>query len=340
MSAMPVPGADPAALGNLVQWLEEEQRQGKALVFKVQQELEQVQGGLWSLGDRLNAVEGAIGAVMAHGSRVARLEEDLRQTRELVERIQTHLDREQQDLSAEERQLQAELARERVARSEVQQRQEQFAREQTAQREKLQALEDANRRRQEELFKLEQALDPLRGQDEQLANRIASSQEQVKRLEQSLEELRQEQRSLQAQDEVAQGRLMHLSDQVRRLEHQEPLLELDQKLTNAITEQADLHRVERQRMERGIVEIQAAYEQYRATLDDLQQQVLQLHGKSQSTAQHLEQLRELLWELRGDLGEQLGAIATGEEQHRRRQIAELEQQIKELRAWNLKPPRS
>lgn len=333
-------GIDIPSLGNTVQWLEEEQRQNKAVVFKFQQLVEQLQGSLWGLGDRVNTVEGAIATVMAHGSRVARLEEDLRQAREVLERLQSVSTEERQQEVAEERLRQAELERERQAHTEVLHKQELLEREQAGLRDKLQVLDEAGRRRQEELFHLEQALEPLRAQNEQLANRLTTFQDHTKRQDQALEELRQEQRSLQAQDEVTQGRVQHLGEQVHRLEGQEALRDLEQRLSGSLTEQSELHRVERQRLEREFVELQLSFEQYRSTLEDLQQELSQLQGKSQALTQYLEQVREQVWELRNDLGEQLGGVAASEEQHRRRQIAELEQQIKELRVWTPKPPRS
>ena len=82
-----------------------------------------------------------------------------------------------------------------------------------------------------------------------------------------------------------------------------------------------------------------SYEQYRSNMEDLRQEVIQVHGKGQALTEHLEYVRDQLWELRNNLAEQFGTIQSAEEQQRRRQVAELEQQIKELSAWKPKTTR-
>ncbi|HLC29970.1 MAG TPA: hypothetical protein VJM51_04230 [Dehalococcoidia bacterium] len=331
---------EATALSNALQFVEEEQRQYKTQIFKFQQQLEQLQGTLWTLGDRVNTLEGAIATVMAHGSRVARLEEDLRQTREFVEHFQSEFEARHQQETTGERLIQTELERERQARTELLQKLDDLERNQAGTLEKLQTIEEVGRRRQEELHQLERSLEPFRVRDDQLSQQIAGSYEAQKRQAQELAELQQEQKSLQAQDEVVQGRVQHLADQVRRLESEESLQNLEQRLTAMLVEQNELHRAERQRLERTSVELQMSYEQYRSMVDDLQQQMLQLQGKAQAVTQYLEQVREQFWELRNALGEQFTKIVAAEEQHRRRQITELEQQIKDLRVWNPETPRS
>ena len=331
---------EATALSNALQFLEEEQRQYKTQIFKFQQQLEQLQGTLWTLGDRVNTLEGAIATVMAHGSRVARLEEDLRQTREFVEHFQSEFETRHQQETAGERLIQTELERERQARTELLQKLDDLEQNQAGMLEKVQIMEEIGRRRQEELHQLERSLEPLRVRDDQLSQQIAGSYEAQKRQAQELAELQQEQKSLQAQDEVVQGRVQHLADQVRRLESEDSLQNLEQRLTAMLVEQNELHRAERQRLERTSVELQMSYEQYRSMVDDLQQQMLQLQGKAQAVTQYLEQVREQFWELRNALGEQFTKIVAAEEQHRRRQITELEQQIKDLRVWNPETPRS
>ena len=331
---------EATALSNALQFVEEEQRQYKTQIFKFQQQLEQLQGSLWTLGDRVNTLEGAITTVMAHGSRVARLEEDLRQAREFVEHFQSELEARHQQETAGERLIQTELERERQARTELLQKLDDLERNQAGTLEKLQTIEEVGRRRQEELYQLERSLEPLRVRDDQLSQQIPGAHEALKRQAQELAEVQQEQKSLQAQDEVVQGRVQHLADQVRRLESEESLRDLEQRLTAMLSEQNELHRAERQRLERSSVELHMSYEQYRSIVDDLQQQMLQLQGKAQAVTQYLEQVREQFWELRSALGEQFTKIVANEEQHRRRQIAELEQQIKDLRAWNPETPRS
>ena len=98
--------------------------------------------------------------------------------------------------------------------------------------------------------------------------------------------------------------------------------------------------MERQRLDRVLAETQMSYEQHKSAVDDVRQLVIQLQGKANALNDHMDHLREQFWQLRTDLAEQFTAIKAGEEQQRRRAMAELEQQMKELGAWSLRAPRS
>lgn len=332
--------ADLNAVSNAVEWLEEEHRQHKASVFKLQQLIEQVQASLWTLGDRVNTVEGAINTVAGQGARVARVEEDTRQAREQLERLEGRIDGVREVLTREERVRTADAERERLERTELAQRMDAIERAQSAHLDRIQAAEEVARRRQEEMFGFNHGLDQAREADEKLASQIISQQAQLKHQLQAIEDVQHAVRSLQSQDEVFQGRVQHLGEQMRRLESQEELRVVEARLVQALSEQGELHKVERLRMERSIVEVQMAFEQYRSNADDLHQEMIHLQGRIQSMTDHLDHVRESLWELRNEIVEHFTAIAGMEEQRRRRQLTEMEQQLKELAAWKPKPPRS
>ena len=326
-------------LDNTIQWLEEEQRQQKAAVLKLQQQLDQIQGNSWTLSDRVNAVENAMNAVATHGAHVAHVEEELRQTRESIERLHTRLEEREQRDASEEHTSQVQYERDREARVELTQKQAVIEKEQSALLERSQASEEMARRRQEESFQLAQAIEALRAADDKFSSLILSQQDQTKHHAQGLEETHHSFGSLQAEDELLQSRIQHIAEQVRRLESHEPLREMEERLAQTVTEQGELHRVERLRLERRVIEVQMSYEQYRSNMEDLRQEVIQVHGKGQALTEHLEYVRDQLWELRNNLAEQFGTIQSAEEQQRRRQVAELEQQIKELSAWKPKATR-
>lgn len=333
--------SDPAAPAeSVVQWLEEEQRQNKATLFRLAQQCEQIQNAVWSLAERVNAIEGSIAGVMGHVARVGRTEEDLRVTRELVERMSTLITEHTQATETDERSRQAELERERAVRAELVQKIDAVTRVQEGIHDRIAAQEELHRKVQQELFRIAAEFDPLRVQDERLMSMTTALQALTKRYEGELADLKQEQTSLHAQDEVLQGRLHNLTDQVRRIESSEGLSELEARFEQEMTEQAELGRLERQRLERIVVDLEQAYDQSRTNIEDQQQELTRTAGRVQAFADHLEHLRQQIWDLRADLSSAMTAMSTTQEQHYRRAIAELELQLRELGHWRLAPPRT
>ncbi len=329
-----------AAPENLVQWLEEEQHQQKVTLFKIQQQLEQQQNTIWTFGNRVSSLETALNTMMAHSTRVASLEEGLRRTQELLERSQVNDEDIQQQEAAAERAHQAERERDRQDRIDMLQKLETWEREKIALQERLQAIDEGGRRRQEELFQVTQAMNTLEQKDEELNALISGQQSQTRHLTELLGEVQQNERNIESQQEVIQGRMQHLADLLHRLESGAAMQEVEERLTQALNEQGELHRTERQRLDRMVGETQLSYEQYRSSVEDVRQLTLQVQGKATALNDHMDLIRDQFWQLRTDLAEQFTAIKTGEEQQRRRSISELEQQVKELSAWTPRPPRS
>ncbi len=396
--------ADIGNLAKTVGWLEEENRQHKSAVFKVQQAADQLQGGVWTLSDRLNAVEGSLNIVVDHSSRLVRVENDLHNIRERLERLDSRFEQEKIPDAQEDRRRQAEQERERQTQAEtakqydvlekahralmdrvqtieemarrrqeelfqvtqgvdglhtalmdrVQTVEEMTRRRQeelfqvtqgvdglhTALMDRVQTVEEMTRRRQEELFQVTQGVDGLHTLAEKQGSLIQAQQTRNEHLSRQIEEATNALQGLQGQDEVIQGRLQYLTDQVRRFESQADLREAETPLTQLLSEQGELSKVERQRLERTLVEVQIGFEQYRSSVDDLRQELIQLNGKSRSQGEHLEQVREALWGFQNELGEQFSGWADSAEKAHRQHIAELEKQIKDLAAWRSRPNRN
>src|SRR5437763_1977913 len=116
---------------NAVHWIEEEQRQQKANAYKLQQQVEQQQNALWTLGNRLTALETAITTTMSYGQRVSSVEEGVRFTQELVERLQADRESQRQQDEAVQHERQNVFERDRQVYIELLQKQETWEREMT-----------------------------------------------------------------------------------------------------------------------------------------------------------------------------------------------------------------
>jgi archaellum component FlaC len=332
--------ADIGNLAKTIAWLEDENRQHKSAAFKVQQAADQLQGGVWTLSDRLNAVEGSLNILVDHSTRLVRVENDIHNIRELLEQLNSRFEQGKKPDAQENQKRQAEQDRERQAQAETTKQYDMLEMTHRALMDRVQAVEERARRRQEELFQVTQAIDGLNTLAEKQGSLLQAQQTRNEHLSRQIEEATNELQGLQGQDEVIQGRLQYLTDQVRRFESQAELRESETRLTQLLSEQGELTKVDRQRLERTLVEVQIGFEQYRSSVDDVRQELIQLNGKSRSQGEHLDQVREALWGFQNELGDQFSGWADSEEKAHRQHIAELEKQIKGLAAWRSRPNRN
>lgn len=314
-----------------LQWFEEEQYRSKINVTKLQQQVEQFQAALWDQLERIQQGEQALAAAMAQLARMPKLEEELRQFREVAAGLQESWLKLEERRGEEERGHLAELERDRQARGEAGRKLELLEREAQNLWTKLSALEDGYRRSAASFLELQQRTEGLVHEDQRLEARIHGLSEQLRHGEQELDRFRQEQEALRKQDEVTSGRLHILGEQIKELQDHLGAVRGAEQLQQEIQERLELQRLEGQRLERQNADIQTTQEEQHSLLEDLGRELNQLSGKSQTLVEHLDQVREQMWGVREEIAQQFSQLAQKEEQQKRRQIAELEQQIRELR---------
>lgn len=312
-------------------WLEEEHRQSKAAAFKVQQQVDQLQAALWAQGDRMHALEQALAVVTSQVARINKLEDDLRQAHELIDRLQEFQSDQTERWTSADRARFADQERSRQELVQIFQKLEQLERDEAFVRGRVHSVDETQRRIQDALVDLGQRIDNLAQTDESLVGRLQTVNEQVRRKDQDISRLDGELDALRKQDELALNRIQVLGEQVRRVEDLGPLRDLGTRLENEFNEKLELHRVERQRMERTVLEIELLLEQHRTRLEELSQHTTQVETKSTAQADYVTQLREQVWALRDEMIAQLGELFKMEEQQKRRQMADLEQQLLELK---------
>lgn len=325
---------------NTLRWLEDEQRQNKAAYFKLQQQLEQVQSHLWAQGDQIHSVEEALSVAHAQLSRLPKMEEELRQANEMVERFRVAQGEEAQRQGEAERVRQGEMERERGAKAQMEQKLDLLEKEAQSFFGKHQLFEENLRRHQDTLFQAQQGLDNLAHEFETLRSGFLLAQEHTKRQAQDMTNLHEEHGNMRMQDEVILGRVQALAERVKYIEDQEALVSLEEKLNSDFSARLEMHRIERQRLERNLAELQESHEQHHANIEELIQQAARLDGRSQALSEQMTQLRDQAWGLHQGMAAELSQSAQREEEQKRRQIAELERQIGELKAWAARLPKS
>ncbi|MBM2826566.1 MAG: hypothetical protein HW403_630, partial [Dehalococcoidia bacterium] len=110
------------------------------------------------------------------------------------------------------------------------------------------------------------------------------------------------------------------------------LQRLEEKLRQEFSERMEVARVERVRLERNLTEVTGTQERHSATLEEAQLRLSQIEGRTQTISDQLSELRDGLWQLRDEISEHFSQLTEREEQHKRRQIAEFEQYILQMKA--------
>ncbi|MBI2908168.1 MAG: hypothetical protein HYX92_11020 [Chloroflexi bacterium] len=333
----PSEASETRTISGAVRWLEDEQRQVKAHAAKLQQLVDQLQAQNWDQAERLRLVEEALSGLQGQIARLSRLEDATRQVQETVGHIQTAWGETVEKFAENQRLWQAEIDRERVERGELQKHLDATMDTLDKAGARLQSLEEAIRKHQEPIRVLNQGLAAVVQRAESLEGRAAQSLEQHKRWQNDITRIDKELESFHEQAGIILERVRLLAEQPKRLEEQMAAVLAEEAARRSLEERVELGRSERERLERKEVELEQAVLHYREQLAEHSNLLLHLENRSQSTAGHLNELREQFWDVRQQLSERLSLLCQLEEGQKKRQVAEIEQQIRELKQWLSKP---
>lgn len=330
--------SEARTLSGAVRWLEDEQRQVKAHSAKLQQLIDQLQAQVWDQAERLRLAEEALTAAQAQISRLSRLEDETRQVRDLLGRLQSNFGEAAEKQGETMRLWQAEIEHERQDRGELQKKLGTTADAMEKVGARAQSVEEALRRQQESLLALRQSTADLTQRAEGLESRAAQSLEQHKRWQNDISRMDRELESFHEQVNLILERLRLLAEQLKRLEEQMGAVLAEEAARRSLEERVEVGRAERERLERKGAELEQTLSHHEERLEEHAHLLTQLDGKGKGTADRLTELREQFWDLRQQVLERLSQLTQLGEEQKRRQIAELEQQIREMKHWVANPP--
>ncbi|MFH1485433.1 MAG: hypothetical protein ABIH46_05115 [Chloroflexota bacterium] len=333
----PTEKSEARTLSSTVRWLEEEQRQSKAQGAKLQQLVDQMQTQVWDQTERLRKLEDALTDLQTIASRLIRVEEDSRQARELMGRFQTGSAEATERLDEVQRTWQTEMEHERVQRAEIQKQAETSADILDKASARLQSMEESFRRNLDSFVELKQGVGNFGQRVENLESRVDHGVEQHKRWQNETSRINRELESLHEQEGIIMERLRLLAEQPKRLEEQMAAVMAEEAARRRLQEQVELGRAERERLAKQGAEFEQALSRHDDQFNHNGSRLSLLETRGQSAAGHLAELREQFWNLRQQLFERLSQLFALEEEHKRRRIEDLDQQIKEIKQCLSKP---
>lgn len=319
-------------IGNTIRWLEDEQRQSKALNLKIQQQLDQFQATMWTQTEQLHVLEDSIAAMRNIANQLPKLEDNLRHIAEALGRAQEARDELRKRIDEMERLWTNELARDRDERAQLVKGLGELTSETQALLNKSQLTDETSRHIQESLTRFNTQIESISRHDDNLDTKISLIQELQKHVDLEIKRLDQEHELMRSTDNLTQGRLLSLGERIRAIEDQERFLNLEERLRMELAEKSNLQTMERQRLEKLLTETMTTQSQHSLDLEALEKRLSQADDRDQNLAQQSSSLREQMWDLREEFLNNFAKLAQLTEQDRRRQIANLEQGILDLKA--------
>ncbi len=321
-----------AATGGLG-WAQDQLFQLKAQVAQLEQQLEQLQSTATTMTEHMREVEASLRGAALGAAQTPRLQEELNQAVALLVQLQDQQAEAQERLDALGRHREADESRDQEEWIDVARRVEQLERQVESWHDRQAGVDEVGRRFQEGLSLLRQQLQQLEQRLEASESKAARGLEGANRAEHTLTQVEASILALQREDETLAERGRVTADVARRLEAtvNEHLQELQR--LEMLAERIELHRAERQRLEDRALRVEEELGELRGRSEQQEHQQGRLSAQQQGLASRLDTLQEQVAEQRSILVEQIRRLTDTQERTKRRQIQEMEREIREMRQY-------
>ena len=313
-----------------LQWLDEELRQAKAALHKVEHELEQALNQIWNLDSGLRKLEESSGGSGGVTAALPGIQEEIRQLRSQGDKLQ---DRQNALAGRSEemgRQQQADLERERQERAALLKQAEVAARSVGQFESRIQLLEESLRHVEESVAELRLSHQTLTRESEELTNRGARNLETALRLEHQAAGLAGEVEALHKRDGEIEDRLNLFEERAHRGEERIDKVEGHLSLSLEIKEQLDRGRFERQQIAERLGKLETSAGELVERTAEFIQSLARLDQRTQGQAGRIMEIAQDLQQQRETVVDQIKRLVRTMERQRRRQAEALAQEIKEL----------
>lgn len=326
-----------AALATTVAWLEDELRDAKATIVRQQQALEQLTGQLWELTTALHRAEDLLATLPPRLEALPEYDAQLRQVKDDVSRVHEHglaVDSRVNELT---RVQQTEAERERAVLNDLSHRLDDAERTISGNLPRFDTLDEATRRSIDATTYLRQRLDEIERSVEAVDGRIVRILESGGRTEQEFARLTGEVETLHRQDATIAERVQIYTEMLKRQEAQISMVSSEVAVKQEVLERIELARLELHRLEERISVQEAITSELREADDDAARQIGMLDGRDRGLYDRLAGLQNDLATYRSVVSEQFHRLHQAQERAKRRQIEDLEREIREMRTHAFRP---
>jgi chromosome segregation ATPase len=325
------PQSEMRAGQEAINWLQDQVGQLRSQVGRMQQQGDQIHGAIVDINDKLRDAEGRLRELGAKTIGLPTMQEQLRQVSGLLDRIQDAEVLIDTKFDMLERTSNEERQREQAERNDVYKRIQELERRTEGLLERQGSVDEATRRFQEDLARVHIASQSAGQRLEGIETRLARTVEALTRVEQQQSEIEGAIRGLRREDDVLAERARLAHEVASRLEIELHSQQEEYRALPLLAERVELLRAERQRLEDRTSRVEESLEDARVRVERQEELGAQIDTRIKAHDGRIDHVHGATLEFRRTMNDQLLKLDQILERLTRRQVEEMERQIKELR---------
>lgn len=315
---------------SLVEWLENELRETKARLHKVESELEQALKHVWSLDADVHKLTENLSLAGSVNAALSGFREDVRQFQDQLSRVQDRQSSLANRVEEVARQKKAEAGRDKQEMAALTKQTAALERAVEHYDQRLKAMEEIARHLEEGIAGARLADQGIERAMEEMATRAARTHEAALRLDQEFVRTSGELDKLRKGDDELQDRLRLLQEQVRRASERLDKLEVAAAFPDEARELLQRAAFEREQMAQRLAAVERLAGEVSEKMQEFIQGLARLDQRTQHQAGELLALDAQLQEAAEQSRNAFKKVYQTMIRHRRRQSEALSQEIKEL----------
>ena len=325
------PRSDTQPVQESISWLYNQVNDLKGQIARFQQQGEQTQAAVLDVNEKLRDAEGRIREIVAKTMGLPTMQEQMRQLSGLLDRIQDAEVLIDTKFELLERTTGEERTRDQAEKNDLFRRVQDLERRAENIAERQSSVDDAHRRFQEEVSRSYLQYQGLNGRIETVEGRTGRNIEAITRLEQEHAELESAVRALRREDDVLAERARLAHEVAQRVEGELQAQQEEYRVIPLIQERVELLRAERQRLEDRTSRLEETLTDGITRLERQEEVTAQIDARMKANDGRIDQVHSTTLEFRRSMYDQLLKLNQMIERMKRRQVEELERDIKDLR---------
>lgn len=316
---------------DLTSWLHEQLGALRAQMGRMAQQGDQLQAALLDVNEKLRDSEARMREMTARTMGLPVMQDQVRQLTGLLDRIQDAEVLIDTKFEVLDRQSGEERKRDQGEKNDLYRRVQDLERRSESQGERQAGVDDANRRFQEDVARAHLQAQGAVQRLDALETKTARTLEALTRLEGTNAETETALRALRREDDVLAERARLAYDVAMRIENEMQAQAEEYRTLPLLAERVELLRAERQRLEDRVSRAEEALGDATLRLERQEESAAQLDARMKAHDGRVDGVQAVSLDYRRNLNDQLLKLNQMIERMKRRQVDELERDVKELR---------
>lgn len=321
--------------GDTLAWVHSELSDIKARLSIVQQAAEQSRALATDASEKAHSIRTKADQLDNHAVALFQFQEELRLMRDQLLRAHDDISSLRQTRDEAERRAIADSDRQLQDRNEIGKRFGELQKQIDAWQDRVTSFEEQNRRNLETASQLTMRLEALENDKDDMDVRQARVQAALSRVDQDINRLSSTISPLQREDEVNRERVASLAEMLRRVEADLDAVKAQTSRVDRMHDRVELIQAERTRHGERLNELTLAMEEVKTAFNEQAERLTLAETKMSTYLAELKKVDERMTSTREQIAMHVRSIADLQADFRKRQIAALEKESRELRSHGI-----